>query len=125
LHAELDGFPLQAYSATAYVRVVFSDLVALIGGGDRTVAAGQVLEVSAIESYDPDETVVPFSYRWTCAPVDTTSTGCFTHLPLEGAVSQAVMSQILFDTTRPVLIIPAGALQADASYLLRAKFMKK
>lgn len=122
LHAELDGFPLQANTATAYVRVVYSDLAALIGGGDRTVAAAQPLEVSAIESYDPDETAVPFSYRWTCAPVDSTATGCFTHLPLEGAVSQAVMSHILFDTTRPVLIIPAGALQADASYVLQHNF---
>jgi hypothetical protein len=125
LHAELHGSPEQANTATAYIRVLFSDLVAVIIGGDRTVAAAEELEVSAAESYDPDETLVPFSYRWTCSPVDSTAAGCFTHLPLDGAVSQAVMSQILFDTTRQVLRIPAGALQADSSYLFTANVEKE
>jgi hypothetical protein len=110
LHAELDGHPEQSNTATAYIRVLYSDLVALIDGGDRTVAATALLEIDASASYDPDMTDDPFSYRWTCAPVDATSSGCFAHLPLEGAVSQAVISQILFDTTRKVLVILAGVL---------------
>ena len=51
-------------TAAARVRVSVGAVVAVVDGGDRTVAAGEALVVSAASSYDEDDPDAPLSYTW-------------------------------------------------------------
>lgn len=132
LHAHVAGKPAQSNKAIAYVRVVYSDLVAVIAGGDRAVAATTPLTIDASASYDPDQSKSPFEYKWTCT-VGAAASPCFDHLCMMQApcststspITQGMMSKIMFTTTQKALTIPAGALLPDQVYEFGVEVQKE
>jgi hypothetical protein len=121
LTATLDGYPAQSNTAVSYLKVMHSDLVASISGGNRVVSSTKRLYINASESNDPDKEQTPFRYQWACQKHGATS-GCFDHLPQVSnpndpmSVSTVDMSRLIFDVTQSTLIVPPGALQADVTY---------
>lgn len=96
-------------SASARLLVRQSDLVAVIEGGDRTVASSSTVILDASSSYDPDSfnpdgsssSTIEFEYRWACddPTVDVSSESSVLAVDASQLRSQPYVFSVLFFVT--------------------------
>eukprot|EP00736_Rhodelphis_marinus_P003324 Rmarinus@m.14781 len=77
VYAYYESDPTLSVNATVTIEVAYSDLVPVISGGDRTSQYNSSFTLDGRQSYDPDESVPPMLYRWSCTVVGSNSIPCF------------------------------------------------
>jgi hypothetical protein len=66
--AVLSNNPMGSSFADVSIQVISSPVLAVIDGGDRTHSTGLDLTLDASRSSDPDGSLQPFTFTWSCSP---------------------------------------------------------